>query len=57
MRGAFASGVLNVFLQQQFNAFDLCVEVSSGSTNIANYLAEQQGRTLHIYLDHSLGVF
>lgn len=54
MRGAFTSGVLDAFLQQHFNPFDLCVGVSSGSTNVANYLAEQQGRTLHIYLDHSL---
>lgn len=54
MRGAFTSGVLDAFLQQQFNPFDLCVGVSSGSTNIANYLAAQQGRTLQIYLDHSL---
>ncbi|MDE4454836.1 patatin-like phospholipase family protein [Psychrobacter sp. DAB_AL62B] len=54
MRGAFTSGVLDTFLQQQFNPFDLCVGVSSGSTNVANYLAAQQGRTLHIYLDHSL---
>ena len=54
MRGAFTSGVLDAFLQQQFNPFDLCVGVSSGSTNVANYLAGQQGRTLNIYLDHSL---
>lgn len=54
MRGAFTSGVLDAFLQQQFNPFDLCVGVSSGSTNVANYLAAQQGRTLKIYLDHSL---
>ncbi len=54
MRGAFTSGVLDAFLQQQFNPFDLCVGVSSGSTNLANYLAAQQGRTLQIYLDHSL---
>ena len=54
MRGAFTSGVLDAFLQQQFNPFDLCGGVSSGSTNVANYLAAQQGRTLQIYLDHSL---
>lgn len=54
MRGAFTSGVLDAFLQQKFNPFDLCVGVSSGSTNLANYLAAQQGRTLQIYLDHSL---
>lgn len=49
MRGAFTSGVLDAFLQQQFNPFDLCVGVSSGSTNVANYLAAQEGRTLHIF--------
>ncbi|WP_312100734.1 patatin-like phospholipase family protein [Acinetobacter venetianus] len=54
MRGTFTSGVLDAFLQQQFSPFDLCVGVSSGSTNLANYLAAQQGRTLQIYLDHSL---
>lgn len=54
MRGAFTSGVLDAFLQQQFNPFDLYVGVSSGSTNVANYLAGQQGRTLTFYIDHSL---
>ncbi len=54
MRGAFTSGVLDAFLQQQFNPFDLYVGVSSGSTNVANYLAGQQGRTLTFYVDHSL---
>ena len=54
MRGAFTSGVLDAFLQHHFNPFDLCVGVSSGSTNVANYLAAQQGRTLSLYLDHSL---
>jgi len=54
MRGAFTTGVLDAFLQQQFNPFDLCVGVSSGSTNVASYLAAQQGRILQIYLDHSL---
>lgn len=54
MRGAFTSGVLDAFLQQRFNPFDLYVGVSSGSTNVANYLAGQQGRTLTFYIDHSL---
>ena len=30
MRGAFTSGVLDVFLQQQFNPFDLYVEIGRG---------------------------
>lgn len=54
MRGAFTCGVLDAFLQQNFNPFDLYVGVSSGSTNIANYLAGQIGRNIEIYLDHSL---
>ena len=54
MRGAFTCGVLDAFLQQNFNPFDLFVGVSSGSTNLANYLARQQGRNIELYLDHSL---
>ncbi len=38
MRGAFTAGVLDAFLEKQFNPFDLYVGVSSGSTNLANYL-------------------
>ncbi|ENV96718.1 hypothetical protein F938_02019 [Acinetobacter bereziniae LMG 1003 = CIP 70.12] len=54
MRGAFTCGVLDAFLQQNFNPFDLFVGVSSGSTNLANYLAKQHGRNIELYLDHSL---
>lgn len=54
MRGAFTAGVLDAFLEKQFNPFDLYVGVSSGSTNLANYLAGQKGRTLNFYIDHSL---
>ena len=54
MRGAFTAGVLDAFLEKQFNPFDLYVGVSSGSTNLANYLAGQKGRTLNLYIDHSL---
>ena len=54
MRGAFTCGVLDAFLQQNFNPFDLYVGVSSGSTNVANYLAGQMGRNIELYLDHSL---
>lgn len=54
MRGSFTCGVLDAFLEQNFNPFDLFVGVSSGSTNLANYLAKQKGRTINFYLDHSL---
>jgi predicted patatin/cPLA2 family phospholipase len=54
MRGAFTSGVLDAFLLQQFNPFDLCVWCFIWFYNVANYLAGQQGRTLKFYIDHSL---
>lgn len=54
MRGAFTCGVLDAFLESNFNPFDLSVGVSSGSTNLANYLAGQKGRNIELYLDHSL---
>lgn len=54
MRGAFTCGVLDAFLEHNFNPFDLYVGVSSGSTNVANYLAGQKGRNIELYLDHSL---
>lgn len=54
MRGAFTCGVLDAFLEKSFNPFDLYVGVSSGSTNIANFLADQKGRNIELYLDHSL---
>ena len=54
MRGSFTCGVLDAFLAENFNPFDVFVGVSSGSTNMANYLAKQKGRTINFYLDHSL---
>lgn len=54
MRGAFTCGVLDAFLENNFNPFDLYVGVSSGSTNVANFLAGQKGRNIELYLDHSL---
>ncbi|WP_151838901.1 MULTISPECIES: patatin-like phospholipase family protein [Acinetobacter] len=54
MRGSFTCGVLDAFLKHDFNPFSLFIGVSSGSTNVANYLAGQIGRNIDIYLDHSL---
>lgn len=53
MRGTFSIGVLDAFLRQKFNPFDLFVGVSSGSTNMASYLANQEGRSLETYINHS----
>jgi predicted patatin/cPLA2 family phospholipase len=51
MRGIFAAGVLDVFLEQRFRPFDLALGVSVGASNILSYLANQHGRTRRNFLD------
>ncbi len=53
MRGVFSTGVLDGFLEQRFNPFDLYIGVSAGATNLAAYLAEMHGRNCRIYTDLS----
>ena len=53
MRGIFAAGVLDYFLDHSLTHFDLCIGVSAGSTNLAGYLAGQRGRSHHIITDFS----
>ena len=38
MRGIFAAGVLDEFLQEKFNPFDLFIGVSAGAVTLASYL-------------------
>lgn len=54
MRGVFSTGVLDGFLEARFNPFDFYLGVSSGSTNLAAYLAGMKGRNYRIYIDFSL---
>ncbi|WP_111893126.1 patatin family protein [Acinetobacter sp. MB5] len=54
MRAAFSTGVVDAFLTEKFNPFQLYVGVSSGSTTLATYLAQQKGRNLDIFLDQTL---
>ncbi len=54
MRGIFSTGVLDGFLEKEFNPFDISFGVSSGSGNLAAYLARMPGRNLKIYTDYSL---
>ncbi len=54
MRGVFSTGLLDGFLEARFNPFDLYIGVSSGSTNLAAYLADMKGRNYRIYIDFSL---
>jgi predicted patatin/cPLA2 family phospholipase len=54
MRGIFSTGLLDGFLAAHFNPFDFYIGVSSGSTNIAAYLAAMIGRNRRVYTDFSL---
>lgn len=54
MRGIFSTGVLDAFLANDFNPFDICIGVSAGANNIAAYLAGMYQRNLKVYTDYSL---
>lgn len=54
MRGIFSTGVLDGFLAREFNPFDIFFGVSSGSGNLAAFLARMPRRNLKIYTDYSL---
>lgn len=51
MRGIFAAGVLDVFLEERFRPFDLALGVSVGASNMLSYLAGQHGRARRCFLD------
>jgi predicted patatin/cPLA2 family phospholipase len=51
MRGIFAAGALDVFLEQEFCPFDLAIGVSVGASNMLSFLAGQHGRTRRCFLD------
>ncbi|POG24351.1 patatin family protein [Aeromonas bestiarum] len=48
MRGIFASGVLDAFVESRYYPFDLIIGVSAGATNLVSYLSEQPRRSHHI---------
>jgi predicted patatin/cPLA2 family phospholipase len=50
MRGIFAAGVLDVFLERGFDPFDLAVGASAGACNLASHLAGQYGRNKRCYM-------
>jgi predicted patatin/cPLA2 family phospholipase len=50
MRGIFSAGVLDVFLEQRFQPFDLALGVSVGASNVLSFLAGQHGRTRRCFL-------
>ncbi|RUT77653.1 patatin-like phospholipase family protein [Ancylomarina longa] len=54
MRGIFAAGVLDRFLEDGFQPFDFVVGVSAGAINAAAFLAGQKGRNLEVFTKYSL---
>ncbi|MGF1909925.1 patatin family protein [Vibrio kasasachensis] len=48
MRGIFASGVLDAFLDQQYKPFDFAVGVSAGASNLLGYLSNAPGRSYKV---------
>jgi len=54
MRGVFSTGLLDGFLEREFDPFNLCIGVSAGATSIAAYLAGMQGRNRKIYTEFSV---
>ncbi len=50
MRGIFSAGVLDVFLEREFEPFDLAIGSSAGACNLASHLARQHGRNRRCYL-------
>lgn len=53
MRAVFSTGVLDQFLRERFDPFDLYLGVSAGAGNLAAFLAEMPGRNLKLYCDYS----
>lgn len=48
MRGVFASGVLDSFLERDYSPFDFVIGVSAGASNLVGYLAEQPERSYRV---------
>jgi len=42
-RGIFTAGVLDAFLEKQFNPFELGLGVSAGAQNLLSYFIGEQG--------------
>lgn len=53
MRGIFAAGVLDAFLEHSYQPFWRTYGVSAGSTNLIGYLAGDHGRSRKIITSHA----
>lgn len=53
MRGIFAAGVLDSFIEEDFYPFQQAIGVSAGSTNAIGYLSSAHKRSYRIITDHA----
>ncbi|MDE5422657.1 patatin family protein [Ancylomarina sp. DW003] len=54
MRGIFSAGIMDQFLEDGFNPFDMVIGVSAGSINAAAFLGEHKERNFKVYTKYSL---
>ena len=54
MRSVFSAGLLDGFLQEDFDPFDFYIGVSAGASNLAAFLAGTPLKTLDVYLNFAL---
>ena len=52
MRDIYGAGAIDCFIDNSIK-FDMCIGVSAGSANLANYLSNQKGRTYRFYSDYA----
>ncbi|NOH53057.1 patatin family protein [Vibrio coralliilyticus] len=48
MRGIFAAGVLDTFIDDDYYPYDFVIGVSAGASNLLGYLGKQIGRSYHV---------
>jgi predicted patatin/cPLA2 family phospholipase len=53
MRGIFAAGVLDKFMEEDYYPFDFAVGVSAGATNLSTYVSSMQGLSKTIIMQYA----
>lgn len=53
MRGVFAAGVLDKFMEQEHYPFDFAIGVSAGATNLSTYVARMRGLSKTIIMQYA----
>jgi len=54
MRGIYSAGILDAFIERDYNPFDICIGVSAGANNITSLLAGMYQRSYKVYTDYNL---